>query len=170
MSALVEDLLLVSRGQAKKIAFEKVDLSDLAGRMVEKMLPLAGAKKIALSFSPGSGLVNGNRAFLERMVSNIVYNAISYTPAGGSAEVGVKTGKDGVLFRVSDTGVGIARGNLPRVFDRFHGDGSRGEARGTGLGLSIVKEIVALHKGGLRIESEPGAGTTVFITMPRFKA
>jgi signal transduction histidine kinase len=170
MSALIEDLLLVSRGQARKMPFEKVDLAALAVRLVEKMRPLAEEKSVSLSFLPGSGLVRGNPAFLERMATNIIHNAVSYTPAGGRAEVGVRTGKSGVLFCVSDTGVGIAPENLPRVFDRFHRGGNAGESHGTGLGLSIVKEIAGLHGGILRIESAPGAGTKVFVTFPEYRA
>jgi signal transduction histidine kinase len=170
MSALIEDLLLISRGQAKKVVFEKVDLAALIGRLVKKMAPLAEEKRVSLTFSPGAGLVRGNPAFLERMSTNIIHNAVSYTPAGGRVDVEVRSEKDGVLFCVSDTGVGIAPENLPKVFDRFHRDGNAGETRGTGLGLSIVKEIVRLHNGDLRIESEPGSGTKVFVTIPECRA
>jgi len=170
MAALVEDLLLVSRGQAKKIAFEKVDLAALAGRVVERMRPLAGEKGLSLSFPPGQGTVRGNPALLERMATNIIQNAISYTPSGGRAEVLVAAEKSGVLFRVSDTGAGIAPENLARVSDRFHMNGKTEGTRGAGLGLSMVKEIAGLHGGTLRIESELGAGTKVFVTIPEYRA
>lgn len=166
MSALIEDLLLVSRGQAKKIAFEKVELGALAARITEKLSPLAAEKNIALSCSSAGGSVSGQASFLERMATNIIHNAISYTPAGGSVAVAVGPEKDGVLFSVSDTGVGIEPERMRCIFDRFNKDG----CRGTGLGLSIVKEIVKLHDGAIRVESEPGAGTKFFITLPEYKA
>ena len=165
MSALIEDLLLVSRGQAKKIAFEKVDLGALAARLAEKLSPLAAEKKVSLSFSSSGGTVCGQASFLERMVTNIIHNAISYTPAGGSVAVAVGTKRNEVLFSVSDTGVGIEPERLGCIFDRFNKDG----CRGTGLGLSIVKEIVKLHEGVIRVESRPGAGTKFFVTLPEYK-
>jgi signal transduction histidine kinase len=170
MSALVEDLLLLSRGQARKMVFEKVDLAALAVKAAEKLAPLAEKKGVALACLPGAGAVSGNPAFLERMAVNIIHNAISYTPEGGRAEVGVAADAGGVLFSVSDTGVGITPENLPKVFDRFHKDGSAGRSQGTGLGLSIVKEIAGLHNGTVRIESEPGKGTKVFVRLPAWRA
>lgn len=170
MSALIEDLLLVSRGQARKMSFEEVDLAALAARLAEKMRPLAAEREVLLASPPGAGSVRGNPAFLERMAVNIIHNAISYTPPGGKAEVQVKTEKDGVLFLVSDTGVGIAPQNLTKVFDRFHRGGNTESPHGSGLGLSIVKEIVGLHGGTVRIESEPGKGTKVFVKIPAYRA
>jgi signal transduction histidine kinase len=166
MSALIEELLLVSRGQAKKITFEKVDLGALTARLTEKLSPLADEKKVSLSFSSTGGTVCGQVSFLERMVTNIIHNAISYTPAGGSVAVAVGTKNNWVLFSVSDTGVGIAPERLDCIFDRFNKDG----CRGTGLGLSIVKEIVKLHKGVIRVDSKPGAGTRFLITIPEYRA
>jgi signal transduction histidine kinase len=170
MSALIEELLLVSRGQAKKMALERVDLAAMAIRLIEKMRPLAEEKKVSLSVSPGAGIVLGNPAFLERMAVNIIHNAISYTPPGGRAEVQVSTVKKGVLFCVSDTGIGIAPENIRKVFDRFHRGGDTGGSHGSGLGLSIVKEIAGLHKGAVTIESEPARGTKVSVTIPAYRA
>jgi signal transduction histidine kinase len=163
MSALIEDLLLISRGQARKVAFERVDLGALAARLAGKLSPLAAEKKVSLSFSSAGGTVAGQVSFLERMVTNIIHNAISYTPAGGSVAVAVGTEKNEVLFSVSDTGVGIATERLAHIFDRFNKDG----CRGAGLGLSIVKEIVKLHEGAIRVESSPGAGTKILISIPK---
>ncbi|MCX5792321.1 MAG: ATP-binding protein [Elusimicrobia bacterium] len=169
MSALIEDLLLISRGQAKKAVLEKLDLAAVAGAVVEKMRALAEEKNIALFFSPGKGLVRGERRFLERMAINITQNAISYTPAGGKVAVEVKTGNGIVLFAVRDTGVGIAPEHLSHVFDRFYKAAGFHESGGTGLGLSIVKEIVRLHNGDILLNSLPGKGTEVIVTLPEFR-
>jgi signal transduction histidine kinase len=162
MSALIEELLLVSRGQAKKIAFEKTDLGALAARVTGKLAALAEEKGVPLSFSSSGGAVLGQVSFLERMATNVIHNAISYTPAGGRVAVAVGTEGNAVVFSVSDTGVGIEPERIPSIFDRFNKAGGRG----AGLGLSIVKEIVKLHKGAIRVDSKPGAGTKVLITIP----
>jgi len=170
MSALIEDLLLVSRGQAKKPVFGKVDLAELARGVAGKMNGLAEEKGVSLSFSGEDGMVRGERRFLERMAINITHNAISYTPRGGKVEVGVTTGDGGVVFLVRDTGIGIAPEHIPHVFDRFYKGAGFHESGGTGLGLSIVKEIVRLHDGKILLASAPGKGTKVKVTLPEFRA
>ena len=112
--------------------------------------------------------VNGDRERIEQVVTNIVSNAVKYTPDGGRIEVHVgKSGKN-VYVRVSDNGIGIPEKDLPRLFDRFYRvDKARSrESGGTGLGLSIAQEILKQHKGTIRIDSVYGEGTDVRITLP----
>ena len=112
--------------------------------------------------------VNGDRERIEQVVTNIVSNAVKYTPDGGRIEIHVgKTGKN-VYVRVSDNGIGIPEKDLPRLFDRFYRvDKARSrESGGTGLGLSIAQEILKQHKGSIRIDSVYGEGTDVRITLP----
>ena len=112
--------------------------------------------------------VNGDRERIEQVVTNIVSNAVKYTPDGGKIEIHVgKTGKNAYV-RVSDNGIGIPEKDLPRLFDRFYRvDKARSrESGGTGLGLSIAQEILKQHKGSIRIDSVYGEGTDVRITLP----
>ena len=112
--------------------------------------------------------VNGDRERIEQVVTNIVSNAVKYTPDGGKIEIHVgKSGKN-VYVRVSDNGIGIPEKDLPRLFDRFYRvDKARSrESGGTGLGLSIAQEILKQHKGAIRIDSVYGEGTDVRITLP----
>ncbi len=112
--------------------------------------------------------VNGDRERIEQVVTNIVSNAVKYTPDGGRIEIHVgKTGKN-VYVCVSDNGIGIPEKDLPRLFDRFYRvDKARSrESGGTGLGLSIAQEILKQHKGSIRIDSVYGEGTDVRITLP----
>lgn len=112
--------------------------------------------------------VNGDRERIEQVVTNIVSNAVKYTPDGGKIEIHVgKSGKN-VYVRVSDNGIGIPEKDLPRLFDRFYRvDKARSrESGGTGLGLSIAQEILKQHKGTIRIDSVYGEGTDVRITLP----
>ena len=112
--------------------------------------------------------VNGDRERIEQVITNIVSNAVKYTPDGGKIDMAVGTSGKNVFVRVTDNGIGIPEKDLPRLFDRFYRvDKARSrESGGTGLGLSIAQEILNQHKGSIEISSEYGKGTSVLITMP----
>ena len=103
---------------------------------------------------------------MSRLVQNLVENACKYTPEGGSVTVTL-TSEDGRLaLSVSDTGIGIAKRDLPHIWERFwQADSSRGVDKGSGLGLAMVKQIADAHGGKLEVESEPGAGSTFTFRM-----
>ena len=123
-----------------------------------------------ISVTEPSGLqLAGNEGELMSAVSNLVSNAVRYTPEGGSVDVAARVLADGGLeVAVADSGIGIAREHLPRLTERFYRvDGSRSrETGGTGLGLSIVKHVVQRHGGSLDIQSEPGRGSTFRVLLP----
>ena len=103
------------------------------------------------------------------MLSNLVGNALKFTPAGGRVAISLKAVRDGADLRVSDTGVGIDSAELPHVFDRFY-RGSRAmeqRAGGSGLGLAIVRSIVEMHGGRVTVTSKLGRGTEVTVHLPR---
>ena len=116
--------------------------------------------------------VNGDRERIEQVITNIVSNAVKYTPDGGRIDLTVGTSGPNVFVRVRDNGIGIPEKDLPRLFDRFYRvDKARSrESGGTGLGLSIAQEILNQHKGHIEIASEYGKGSTVTITMPAAEA
>ena len=116
--------------------------------------------------------VNGDRERIEQVITNIVSNAVKYTPDGGKIDMLVGTSGKNVFVRVTDNGIGIPEKDLPRLFDRFYRvDKARSrESGGTGLGLSIAQEILNQHKGRIEISSEYGKGTSVLITMPAAEA
>ena len=116
--------------------------------------------------------VNGDRERIEQVITNIVSNAVKYTPDGGKIDMLVGTSGKNVFVRVTDNGIGIPEKDLPRLFDRFYRvDKARSrESGGTGLGLSIAQEILNQHKGSIEISSEYGKGTSVLITMPAAEA
>ncbi len=116
--------------------------------------------------------VNGDRERIEQVITNIVSNAVKYTPDGGKIDMLVGTSGRNVFVRVTDNGIGIPEKDLPRLFDRFYRvDKARSrESGGTGLGLSIAQEILNQHKGSIEISSEYGKGTSVLITMPAAEA
>jgi signal transduction histidine kinase len=105
------------------------------------------------------------------MLLNLVTNAIKYTPQGGTVALSLAQEDGSVVFTVSDTGIGIAPGDLPHIFDRFwRADPARsrtGERPGTGLGLSITKWIAEAHGGSITVQSRPGRGSVFTVRLPR---
>ncbi len=131
----------------------------------------AGDKSITLNCNIDSSVekVFGNQFSIEEMVTNLLLNAIKYTPANGTIDVSAENDENSVLVKISDTGIGIPKEEQARIFDEFYRatNAKRTERDGTGLGLSIVKHIVERHGGQIQVESEEGCGTTFKLTLPR---
>ena len=171
MLNLIDDLLRYSRLTAavKEDRFEPVELAEIVRGSAELFRPRAEEKGLRLEVDAGPASVVGVRDSLGDLVNNLVSNAIRYTPDGGTVTVQVGGTDDHVRLVVSDTGIGIAPDELPRVFDEFF----RGEeakrvfAHGTGLGMSIVKRVVEMHHGRIDVASEPGRGTQFTVTFPQ---
>ena len=110
----------------------------------------------------------GDSLKLQQVFYNVIDNAIKYTPRGGEVRVELARAGKRAVVRVEDTGIGIPAADLPHIFDRFYRvDKARSrETGGTGLGLSIVRQIVLLHDGDIRAESEENKGTTFVIVLP----
>ena len=170
---LTADLLVLSRielGQQKfKFAFYRV--RGLLEESADSMRPLASAKNIELVFDPAPTeceVFCDGEAFLQ-ILSNLLENAIKYTPEGGQVTVGAQLlGSGEVEFFVKDTGMGIPPEELPRLFERFYRvDKARSRALGgTGLGLAIVKHLTRAQGGDVRVESKVDRGSTFFFTLP----
>jgi signal transduction histidine kinase len=169
--ALIEQLLALARLQRPRdrgvfLPAEPVELARLAADGVR---PRAEDKHVELDLVVNEP-VPAVAADAERMVqalSNLLNNAVTYTPTGGKVTLSVAATADNMVeLTVSDTGVGIPAEYQPHVFDRFFRIPGQSEEGGTGLGLAIVKEIVSAHKGDITCTSEPAKGTTFRITLP----
>jgi two-component system, OmpR family, sensor kinase len=170
LNNLVGDLMILgSLERQARIEMGQVELASLCERVVKNLYPLAEAKGIAMSADlPGALMIQGDEMRLYQAISNLVDNAIKYTPEGGQVDLHLaREGPDAIL-KVSDTGAGIPPEDLPHIFERFYRvDKARSrETGGTGLGLSIAREISALHKGRLSVESQMGKGTTFTLRLP----
>jgi two-component system phosphate regulon sensor histidine kinase PhoR len=168
---IVEELLELSRlesGQAP-LAEEPVNMGEVLSRAVERLRPQADKKKLNLTLDVAADLpaIMGDADRLERAALNLLHNAIKFTDGGGSISVSAAPGDDVVTVEVSDSGVGIAAEDLPRIFERFYkADRARGSGGGTGLGLAVVKHVVEAHGGAVSVESLEGHGSTFRFSLP----
>jgi PAS domain S-box-containing protein len=171
MNGLVGDLLDLRRVEAGVgIRQDPCRLGLILVEAVEAIRARANAKGVELHLEPaeGSPTVIGDRTLLRQSVSNLVDNAVKYTPSGGEVTVGLDITEDAVTIRVSDTGIGIAPADQVRLFEKFYRIKRResGNVQGTGLGLALVKSIVERHGGRVWVDSVLNRGTTFFIELP----
>lgn len=170
---IVQDLLILSRLEDQSIEpdYQPCDLMQLisdTGLLLEKK---ARQKGIQLRILDGQKMqIEGDRNQLVQLFVNLIDNAIKYTEKG-EVSVEVRPQKSSAIIVIKDTGIGMEKKHLSRIFERFYVvDSSRSRAQGgTGLGLSIVKHIVSAHKGKVDIESFPQKGTSVYIELPFFQ-
>jgi two-component system phosphate regulon sensor histidine kinase PhoR len=177
LTRLTADLLTLSRLELRtqELRFASFRANDLLADVVDTIRPIAQKKTIAIDHEPGppeSEIFCDSEAFYQ-VVSNLLDNAVKYTPEGGRITAGSMPlrhadGSEWVEFFVRDTGLGIPADEQARLFERFYRvDKARSrELGGTGLGLAIVKHLVRAHGGEVRVESEPGRGSTFYFTMP----
>jgi signal transduction histidine kinase len=146
---------------------ECVDTGALLRAAAEMYAGLAGEQEVALGVDvpPEVPDLRADRARLLQVLSNLVGNALKFTPRGGAVRIGAEAAGELVRVWVSDTGPGIDPEHLPRLFERFW-QARRGDRAGLGLGLSIAKAIVDAHGGRIWAESTPGSGSTFSFTLP----
>lgn len=171
LQGLAHKLLALANLQSngKNLDFRKVDMAGVANQAYRKILPLAKAKKIELKTKLVKQTVLGNTESLEEMLLIFLDNAVKYTPKGGKVELIAKTPGKNLIITITDTGIGIAKKDVPHIFDRFYrADQSRSKqkADGFGLGLSLAKRIIELHHGSVTVASAVGKGTTFTIKLP----
>ena len=145
----------------------RLDLAEIARDLVEEHQIPAEAQGVRLSAAfPEPCMIFADRIQIERMLSNLLGNAIKYTPSGGAVKVKLHCEHNLVKLAVEDTGVGIAPDHLPHIFDRFYRVPSADPEKGLGLGLSFVAWIVKAHGGTVEVESELQKGTRFLVTLP----
>jgi signal transduction histidine kinase len=178
MTELVDSLLILARSDEGRapLHLEKVDLKELVGEIAEtaSMLGEQSMLNVTVSGPQRPVHVAMDRHRVRQLLMNLLTNAIKYTPRGGRVAVECQLTNGRVMFRVADSGVGIAAGDLPHIFDRFwradaarSRTGERPGAPGAGLGLAICKWIAEAHGGSIEAQSRAGRGTTITVTIPK---
>ena len=159
LTRLVSDLVELARGEERQLRLEDIQLDDLVASVVERAQARAPQVRFVTALSPG--LVKADPVLLERAVSNLLDNAVKYSPDGAPIEVSVRGGE----VIVADHGPGIADEDLPRVFDRFYRAAAARSKPGAGLGLAIVREAAEAHGGTASAEST-SAGARFKLALP----
>lgn len=173
---LINDLLDLVRLESGRleVRLAPLEVAEFIKGLASAARQMADDKKIKLiTFAdPALGTLQADRDKLEKIVLNLVFNALKFTPAGGRVELrAVKLAEEFVLI-VSDTGMGISAKNLPNVFSRFWqaDDSSKRKYQGVGIGLALVKELVEIQNGNVKVESQEGQGTTFTVRLPYLKS
>ncbi|MDD5423220.1 MAG: ATP-binding protein [Candidatus Omnitrophota bacterium] len=169
ITRLVENLLMLASFESKKILPERksLDLNLLVQGVANSVKTLAEEKKIGLNVEQHDRItLNADEKQIKRLVLNLLDNAVKYTEPGGKVAVDIRRDGQNAKMTVKDTGIGIPKDEIGRIFDRFYRIDDAKGGHGFGLGLSIVKSIVDSHKGSITVDSRPGAGTTFIVTFP----
>lgn len=170
METLIENLLLLSRLESGEVEFlDEVDVVELLNTILHEAVVLSNESNHKIILKADKTIsMKGHYDELRSLFSNLIFNAIKYTPANGTITVSWGQKNNKKYFSVQDTGIGIAAKDIPRLTERFYRvDPSRTrESGGTGLGLAIVKHILIRHHGQLQIESELGKGSKFTCIFP----
>jgi OmpR-family two-component system manganese-sensing sensor histidine kinase len=179
LGRLVDDLLFLARQDSGMIQMksDRLPLDNLLEEVVEEQMAIATEKKVTLTLTfdpPSEGwIIQGDHDQLIRLFTNLISNAVQYTPADGSVDVLVQRAKptgSSIQVQIKDTGYGIPEAALPYLFDRFYRvDPARSHGKtgtGSGLGLAIAKVITENHQGHIHVDSTPGKGTVFTVVLP----
>ena len=175
LNLIINDLLDISKIEAGKVEIRPIffDLVEHISKIIKSFEPVAAKKKLKLISSLPSKTIT---VFLDKdkitqVITNLLSNAYKFTGEGGSIEIGLKIRGSEVICSIKDSGVGIEKENIPKLFKKFQQIG-REEGpgiKGTGLGLTISKNLIELHKGKIWVESEIGKGTTFLFSLPLYE-
>jgi signal transduction histidine kinase len=171
--SLVNDILFLQEMDLVLPDFQKVDINEIGYMVIGKYAASAQDRGVSLRFTPIPNLppVWGDAKSLERALMALVDNAIKFSPQGGDVKISLSKNDPWVLVAVEDHGIGIAKENLPRIFDRFYhlersGDNLFG---GIGLGLAITRQVIEQHQGSLDVVSTPGKGSIFTMTLKQWR-
>ncbi|MFO7447565.1 MAG: HAMP domain-containing sensor histidine kinase [Ignavibacteriaceae bacterium] len=176
LKKLVTELFELSKLEARQTRPkpEPFSIAELIQDVQQKNLIIAEAKniKLQLDFSYDLPMAYADIGMIEKVLQNLIENALKFTPASGVVNISLKHEKDNILIKVADSGRGIKKDDLPFIFDRYH-QGSRVKMKdneGLGLGLAIVKKILEVHQINISVESDEGKGTSFSFIIPSYKS
>ncbi|MBL8950903.1 MAG: response regulator [Myxococcaceae bacterium] len=163
------DMARLERGGEQRLERTEIELGEVVESAADELRPIAESGGLALQVSKpegGTPLV-GDRTRLRQVVTNLVSNAIKFTPSGGTVTVKIEPSDERVLTSVADTGPGVPESSVSGLFERFHRAPGQTSTEGTGLGLMIVREIVEAHGGNVGVDTRLGHGSRFWFSLPR---
>jgi two-component system phosphate regulon sensor histidine kinase PhoR len=170
LTNIVRELLELARIESGQVPFrlEPVAVADVVLPPVERLRPQAERAHLELTVNmpPDLPPILADADRVQQVFTNLVHNALKFTPSGGRVTVSAEAREGEVVISVRDTGVGIPPDDLTRIFERFYKADRARSGGGTGLGLSIAKHIVQAHDGRIWAESVEGEGSTFYVTLP----
>jgi two-component system sensor histidine kinase BaeS len=168
LAAMVDDLQALASAEAAALNLQlaPVDLAAVVTGSIDSLLPQLTTAGLTLTRRLDSAPIDGDRARLHQVVTNILSNAIKFTPAGGMVSVDLTVADGDARLQVTDSGIGISAPDREHVFERFWRGENAADVAGSGIGLSVVSELIRAHHGTVEIDSATGAGTRVIVTIP----
>ena len=176
MTSLINDILMISRLESReaRLTYGEVNLAEVVRETVEGLKPLTAQKQVYIHQDCQKAVIWADEKQMKELIGNLIGNAVKYNRQGGQVWIGIREEKEESRIRieVKDNGVGIPKGSLPRIFERFYRveKGRSKKEGGTGLGLSIVKHIVTYYKGTIEVTSQVDFGTQFTVLLPLGKA
>jgi two-component system sensor histidine kinase BaeS len=169
LARMVNDLQAMSAADAAVLHMKREprDLADIARTAADSLARRFEAAGITLERDLARAPVEADERWLHQVVTNLLSNALKFTPAGGTVTVSTRSDDHGAVLEVADTGIGIPADELPRIFDRFWRGQAATRTSGSGIGLAVAAELARAHSGTLTAASEPGEGTRLTLTLPR---
>jgi two-component system phosphate regulon sensor histidine kinase PhoR len=161
MVAELTELSRIETGRAE-LKLEPVDINALVEDVIRQFMPQMERQNISFQkeFTADLPLINADRERIRQVIGNLIHNAIKFNHSGGDIKARTRAINNSVTVEISDTGIGIARNDLPRIFERFYKADKSRAAQGTGMGLAIAKHVVEAHGGEIWVQSEEGKGST----------
>jgi signal transduction histidine kinase len=168
LAHMVDDLQTMAAADAAvlRLSREPHDLAGIAAAAADSLARRFEAAEVALDRRLAPVPVLADERWMHQVVTNLLGNALKFTPAGGTVTISTRQDARGGVLEVADTGVGIPAGELPRIFDRFWRGQAAAQTSGSGIGLAIAAELTSAHGGTLTAASEPGAGTRLTLALP----
>ncbi|MGA9225308.1 MAG: ATP-binding protein [Mesobacillus sp.] len=170
LTALINDFLDIQRMEAGKQCYEskEIELLPIIQKVIDLQKVQSDKHELILDFAAGSDRIIGDREKMEQALTNLVHNAIKYSPDGGEVKIALYEKEGQVNMEIKDEGLGIPPEAMHKLFEKFYrvDNSDRRSIGGTGLGLAIVKEIIHFHNGDIKVDSEYGKGSTFTVSLP----